>query len=162
MNQAEQDNHWLKQALNLSQAAVDAGNHPFGALLVLDNKQVLKAENTVNTCHDATRHAEMNLVSQACQNLSENQRKEAVLYTSTEPCAMCAGAIYWSGIKQVVYACSGSELNDIAGKSLICHSEDVFEGAINPPSVRSTQSQLLIEQACEQHKKYWIEDWSCL
>ena len=162
MNTSKQDSHWLGETRKRSQAAVDAGNHPFGALIVIDNKLALEAQNTVNTCHDATRHAEMNVVSQACQSLTPEQRQEATLYTSTEPCAMCAGAIYWSGIKQVVFACSGSELNDIAGKSLICHSKEVFLGAVNPPSVRSTQSKDVIDLACKQHKDYWLKDWSCL
>ena len=160
MKDVEQDNIWLKRALELSQMAVDKGNHPFGALLVVDNKLVLEAKNTVNTAHDATRHAEMNLASLACQQLDEVERNNAILYTSTEPCAMCAGAIYWSGIKQVVYACSGQDLNDIAGESLICHSQEVYEGAVNPPKVRQTQVKSLIELACNQHKAYWQQEWS--
>ena len=162
MNELEQEEHWLKQALALSDKAVKAGDHPFGALLVIDNKQVLIAQNTVNSCHDATRHAEMNLASLACQQLSEAERKKAVLYTSTEPCAMCAGAIYWSGIKQVVYACSGHELNSIAGDSLICHSKEVYQGAIDPPKVRQTKLSPVLECAKQQHQDYWLKDWSTM
>jgi len=160
MKPLDNDNNYLEQTLNLSQQSVEEGNHPFGALLVINENLVLEAKNTVNTQQDATCHAEMNLVRKACKNLSADERRVAVLYTSTEPCAMCAGAIYWAGIKQIVYACSGEKLNDIAGKSLICHSKYVYKGAIDAPKVRQSDSPFIIEKAVVQHRDYWTQDWS--
>lgn len=160
MNKLDIENNWLDQTLALSNMSVEEGNHPFGALLVIGDDKVLDAKNNVNTEQDVTCHAEMNLVRRACQTLTQAQRKQAVLYTSTEPCAMCAGAIYWSGIKQVVFACSGKKLNDIAGDSLICHSDDVYKGAIDPPNVCQSSSQHIIKKAEQQHKAYWTQDWT--
>lgn len=118
---------------------------------------MLEAENTVNTASDVTRHAELNLVSQACQTLSAEDRARATLYTSTEPCAMCAGAIYWAGIKSVVYACPASTLAEIAGPSLQCHADDVFNGAIDAPVLKGP---MLEGQAAEQHLNYWsTQSW---
>jgi len=64
---------------------------------------------------DITRHAEMELIRKACEELTPEQRTSATLYTSTEPCVMCAGAIYWAGISTVVYGCSCDELEKISG-----------------------------------------------
>ncbi|OUR75747.1 hypothetical protein A9Q77_03900 [Marinomonas sp. 42_23_T18] len=160
MKPLDNDNIYLEQTLNLSQQSVEEGNHPFGALLTINGSLVLEAKNTVNTQQDATCHAEMNLVREACKTLTVDERKVAVLYTSTEPCAMCAGAIYWAGIKHIMYACSGEKLNDIAGKSLTCHSEYVYKGAIEAPKVRQSDSAFIIEKAAAQHRDYWTQDWS--
>lgn len=64
---------------------------------------------------DITRHAEMELIRKACAELTPEERTSATLYTSTEPCVMCAGAIYWAGISNVVYGCSADALEDISG-----------------------------------------------
>ncbi|MFB7129063.1 nucleoside deaminase [Kitasatospora xanthocidica] len=106
----------LLAAIELAASARAHGNHPFGALLTdASGGVLLTAENTVLTDHDVTAHAETNLVRAACRALAPHQLTETVLYTSTEPCAMCAGAIYWSGIRRVVYALAATELNAIAG-----------------------------------------------
>jgi tRNA(Arg) A34 adenosine deaminase TadA len=101
---------YLREAIHLAELAAQHGNHPFGALLVCDGKVILAAENTVATDHDCTRHAELNLVSQACRQFDAATLASCTLYTSTEPCPMCSGAIYWSGITRVVYACSAERL----------------------------------------------------
>ncbi len=142
----------MKRALELAASSVRHGNHPFGAILVIDNHIVLEAENTVLTEGDPTRHAEMNLVSTACRVLSAGEIEKSVLFTSTEPCAMCLGAIYWSGVKSVVYACPASDLQEIAGESLNCHSGKVYEDSVNPPRILGP---LLKTQAVEQHRHYW-------
>lgn len=70
-----------------------------------------EAENTVVTEHDVTGHAELNLVRRASMRFEVETLEGVTLYTSTEPCAMCSSAIYWSGIGRVVYAL-GSEGSD--------------------------------------------------
>jgi len=86
---------YIKRTYQLAQSAQEKGNHPFGALLVMDNKVVFTAENTVMTNNDVTRHAELNLVSKVTQELDPESLSHGVLYSSTEPCAMCTGAIFW-------------------------------------------------------------------
>ena len=81
------------------------GNHPFAAVLVdEDGRVLLQAENTVVTDRDGTGHAETNLVRLATQRFSPEELARCTIYASTEPCAMCAGAIHWSHIGRVVYA----------------------------------------------------------
>ena len=88
------DEQFLKQAIELARQARAAGNHPFGALLVLDGRVVLTALNTVITEQNPTGHAEHNLVADAIRQFSPDQIARCVLYTSCEPCAMCVGAMY--------------------------------------------------------------------
>jgi tRNA(Arg) A34 adenosine deaminase TadA len=101
----------LRRSIEIAAQSRVSGNHPFGALLAGANGDILAvAQNTVVTESDVTGHAELNLVRIASRELSDNERSAATLYTSTEPCAMCAGAIYWSGISRVVFALSEAEL----------------------------------------------------
>src|SRR5215510_2079710 len=110
---------FIKQAIELSRHARAAGNHPFGALLVVDDDVLLTAQNTVHTDRDPTAHAETNLVSDAIRRLTPEQIRRSVLYTSCEPCAMCAGKIYWAGIRSVAYALSSAELATLAGGNFL-------------------------------------------
>ena len=106
------DESHLLAAIDLARRSREKGNHPFGAVLVdARGEVVLEAENTVLTEHDCTNHAELNLVRGASRRFDEPTLRGCTLYASTEPCAMCAGAIYWSGIGRVVFSLSGSALN---------------------------------------------------
>ena len=114
----DNDIEHLKISIAAAWRARENGNHPFGAVLVDErNRVVLQAENTVVTGQDTTGHAETNLVRLAAQQFSPEQLVHYTLYTSTEPCAMCAGAIYWSQIGRVVYALSEIDLYAIIGDS---------------------------------------------
>ncbi len=109
---------YLRRAIELAKNAREHGNHPFGALLVSQAGEVLlEAENTVTTERDVTGHAETNLVREASKRFSADVLRTATLYTSTEPCAMCSGAIYWSGISSVVYALSEAGLLELTGNN---------------------------------------------
>jgi tRNA(Arg) A34 adenosine deaminase TadA len=105
------DEGHLLRAIELARRSREKGNHPFGSLLVDSSGDVvLEAENTVLTGHDVTGHAELNLVRAASKQLDVEVLRGSTLYTSTEPCAMCSSAIYWSGIGRVVYALSSEQL----------------------------------------------------
>ena len=100
----------LARAVQLAGDARSHGNHPFGAILVTASGTTIEAENTVLTAGDPTGHAETNLVRLASASLGADEVGASTLYTSTEPCAMCCGAIFWAGIPRVVYALAESEL----------------------------------------------------
>lgn len=90
--------HLMRRAIELAQSARSKGNHPFGALLCdPDGNIVLEAENTVGTYKDVTCHAEQNLMSKASRQFAPAKLATLVMVTSTEPCAMCAGATFWTG-----------------------------------------------------------------
>src|ERR1700720_1903744 len=110
------DEHFLRLSFDVARRAMTHGNHPFGAILVDENRNVLiETENGYMPAHDGTAHAERLLATQACTTLSPELLKGATLYSSAEPCAMCAGAIYWAGIGRVVYGLSEHRLRAITG-----------------------------------------------
>jgi tRNA(Arg) A34 adenosine deaminase TadA len=107
----------LRRAIEVARRARERGNHPFGAILVgKDNRVLLEAENTVNTERDCTGHAETNLIRLAWQQFDPAMLRQCTLYTSTEPCAMCAGAIHWGGVGRVVFALSEASLYAMIGR----------------------------------------------
>ena len=110
------DERLLLAAIELARQAREHGNHPFGALLTdADGNVVLESENTVVTGRDCTGHAETNLMRAASQRFSPEFLQGCTLYTNTEPCAMCSGAIYWGNVRRVVFALSEDDLRDIVG-----------------------------------------------
>jgi tRNA(Arg) A34 adenosine deaminase TadA len=116
MSTHEFDEHFLRRSFEVARRSLTHGNHPFGAILVDQNGKVLiEAENGYMPAHDGTAHAERLLATQACTTLSADVLKDATLYSSAEPCAMCAGAIYWAGIGRLVYGLSEHRLRAVTG-----------------------------------------------
>ena len=105
----------MQRAIDLAEAAAEAGDEPFGSLLVFDGTVIAEERNTVNTDDDRTAHPELKLVRWAGQNLSAAERRQTTMYTSTEPCAMCAGGIRNVGLGRVVYSTSAGTLAAITG-----------------------------------------------
>ena len=143
---------FVRQAIALARQARLAGNHPFGALLVVDGEVVLTAQNTVATDRDPTAHAETNLVSKAVRQLSPDQIRRAVLYTSCEPCAMCVGKMYWAGIRSVTYALPAEELAVLAGRDFLIPCAELFRRAAERVAITGP---LLLPEAREVHLGYW-------
>src|SRR5450432_2963974 len=113
----EKDVTFLRAAIQLALEARQDGRHPFGALIVNEYRERMASarNNAVRTQGDPTQHAEMLACSEAAKKLAVAELARCTLYTSTEPCAMCAGAIYWSGIGRVVYGLSERGLLDFTG-----------------------------------------------
>lgn len=148
----------LLEAISIARKARANGNHPFGALLADHAGRVLlTAENTVVTSHDVTGHAETNLVRLASVAYSTDQLHDLILYTSTEPCAMCSGAIFWSGIGSVVYALPETVLYELTGDdpanlTLQLACRDVFAAGRRTISV---EGPFDIPEAREVHAGFW-------
>jgi tRNA(Arg) A34 adenosine deaminase TadA len=149
----------LLEAVALAARARANGNHPFGALLAdRAGNLLLTAENTVVTGSDVTAHAETNLVRLASAAYTSSQLAELVLYSSTEPCAMCAGAIYWSGIGGLVYALSESALAEFTGDdeqnlTLLLPCRDVFAAGRRAISVAGPFD---LAPARDVHAGFWV------
>jgi tRNA(Arg) A34 adenosine deaminase TadA len=146
------DERLVRQSIALAREARAAGNHPFGALLVLDGAVVLTARNTVATSADPTAHAETNLVADAIRQLTPEQIGRSVLYTSCEPCAMCVGKMYWAGVRSVVFALSATELAVMAGGDFVVPCRELFARASQPVQVAGP---VLVDEAREVHRDYW-------
>jgi tRNA(Arg) A34 adenosine deaminase TadA len=111
---AEHDVTHLRRAIALAREARREGNDPFGAVLVGSDGRILaEANSTVGTTGDVTGHAETNLVSIASRTVPADAVADATLYSSAEPCAMCAGAIFWSGVGRVVYGLSAERIYEL-------------------------------------------------
>jgi tRNA(Arg) A34 adenosine deaminase TadA len=152
-----EDLRLLANAIEVAGRARANGNHPFGAVLAAEGGVPLEAENTVVTGMDSTGHAEANLVRLAESRLGRGQLGGATLYTSTEPCAMCAGAIYWSGIGRVVYGLAETELLKIVGAdpanpTLALPCREVFARGPRPTIVIGP---LLTDEARAVHDGFW-------
>lgn len=108
--------YYLKRCIEVSKASREHGNTPFGAILVdEDGNILLEQENVEISTHKSTGHAETQLAEKASTMYSKDFLWKCTLYTTAEPCAMCAGCIYWSNIGRVVYAMTEKDLLSLTG-----------------------------------------------
>ena len=100
----EQDKKFLRISFKVAEEAYAKGNHPFGAVLTDEKGQeLLRAGNTIEDDNDTTAHAETNLLRMAWEKYDQDFLKKCTLYSSAEPCVMCSGTIYWSGVGRTVF-----------------------------------------------------------
>jgi len=156
----EQDLAFLRQAIELARKARNDGRHPFGALIVNEQGEIVVAarNNAVRPNGDPTQHAEMLACGQAARLLAETELAKCTLYTSTEPCAMCAGAIYWTGIGRVVFALAETGLLGYTGShtenpTLDLPCREVFARGQKPIVVAGP---LLEDEAGKVHEGFWV------
>ncbi|MEG1914936.1 MAG: nucleoside deaminase, partial [Acidaminococcaceae bacterium] len=97
------DEEFMHLALDEAAKAATLGEIPIGAVLVLEDKVIAKAHNMRETWQDATAHAEVIAIRQACEKLGSWRLTGATLYITIEPCPMCAGAIVMSRLSRLVY-----------------------------------------------------------
>jgi tRNA(Arg) A34 adenosine deaminase TadA len=110
------DEEYIRLTITIARAAREAGNHPFGAILVgADGAVLMRAGNAHGDAGDRTGHAERVLMTRASVAYRAEFLALCTLYTSAEPCAMCAGAAYWAGVGKVVYGLSERDLGTLIG-----------------------------------------------
>ena len=97
------DRVYMQLALEQAQLAFDLGEVPIGAVLVMDGELIARAHNRRETWHDATAHAELMVIQEACKTLGRWRLSGATLYVTIEPCTMCAGAMVLARVDRVVY-----------------------------------------------------------
>ena len=100
----EGDVAWMRLALSQAEQAAEAGEVPVGAVIVLNGVCIAQANNNPISSSDATGHAELNVIRQACQFLENYRLSGAELYVTLEPCTMCLGGIIHSRLQRVVFA----------------------------------------------------------
>ena len=155
----EDDLRHLRRAIALASEAKARGKHPFGALVVAGDGEVLaEAINAFGWPDgDATGHAELIAVREASRRIARERLAQATLYSSAEPCAMCAGAVYWSGISRVVYALSEERLLTLTGNhpenpTLTLPCREVFARGQRRIEVIGP---VLEEEAAAAHLGFW-------
>lgn len=143
---------FLRLCIQLAKQAKAMGNHPFGSLLVRNGEILLQAQNGVVTYNDLGHHPESILARSAGAQYEAEFLADCILYTSTEPCAMCSGAIYWSGIGRVVFACSVETMASFTDDSLPLSCREVFaRGTRNITVV----GPLIEDEARQVHVGFW-------
>ena len=103
----------MRRAIELSCESVQQGGGPFGAVVVLEGRVLGEGRNRVVPDGDATAHAEINAIRNACRAQGSHSLQGAVIYTSCEPCPMCLAAIWWARISRIVFANSLDAAADI-------------------------------------------------
>jgi tRNA(Arg) A34 adenosine deaminase TadA len=123
----------MREVFALARRARAHGNRPFAALLVAANGGVLAAAgNSQISDEQVLAHAEMNLLQRAVKDFAPEVLATSTIYTSAEPCAMCAGAIFWAGVSRLVFGLSGDRLHEMSGYSaqmLVASAREVLARA---------------------------------
>jgi tRNA(Arg) A34 adenosine deaminase TadA len=150
------DLYWLRRAIALSQTARELGHHPFACLIVDAGDEVI-AQAMNASASDRTSHAEMVALRAASSAHQPERLREATLYTSAEPCAMCAAGAYWTGIGRVVYGLAEERLLGLTGNhpenptlSLSCR--EVFARGQRAIEVIGP---VLEDEALRAHEGFW-------
>ena len=111
----EQDRKHLERCIELAEQGLNAGDEPFGSVLVSAEGEVLFEDHNHVSGGDGTRHPEFEIARWAAEHLTPEQRQNATVYTSGEHCPMCAAAHAWVGLGRIVFASSSAQLADWLG-----------------------------------------------
>lgn len=132
----ETDRFFMKQALEEAQQAASLGEVPIGAVLVYEGKVIARAHNLRETTQNATTHAELLVIQDACKKIGSWRLEDTTLYVTLEPCPMCAGAILQSRVPRVVYGARDQKagcvdsLYRLLNDERFNHECDVTEGIL--------------------------------
>jgi tRNA(Arg) A34 adenosine deaminase TadA len=153
------DETLLREAFDVARQAREVGDHPFGSVLADGEGKLLMEQGNGFTSEgrDRTAHAERLLASRAARAYDLGFLARCTLYTSAEPCAMCAGAIYWAGIGRVVYGQTERGLKAATGAheenpTLDLPCEIVFQAGQRPTEVLGP---LLEDEAAALQADFW-------
>ena len=141
----------MSRAIDLAHEAVERGDRPFGSVLVRDDTVVADAANRVVTEDDLRRHPELDLAAEAKRAFTPDERARTVMYTSTEPCPMCAGGIRSAGLARVVYSVGADELREFTGGETPVRAAEILDG------VTEVTGPLLNDEGRAVHADF---DWS--
>lgn len=144
---------YIRQALDLARKAAANGNTPFGSLLVRGGDVIAESENTTRTEDDITAHPELKLARWAARRV-DGEASAVTMYTSTEPCPMCAGAIAFSGLGRVVYSVDGETASELAPGDGPALTSDLLERVDEIELV----GPVLEREGKRVHRECWSDD----
>jgi tRNA(adenine34) deaminase len=121
--------YFMKKALLEAEIAFEKGEIPVGAVITIDNKIIARGHNLTETLNDVTAHAEMQAITAASNFLGGKYLKNCTLYVTLEPCQMCAGALYWSQISNIVYGARDEQRGCINLKTKL-HPKTNIKGGV--------------------------------
>ena len=138
------DSYFMKKALEEAQSAYAKGEIPVGVVIVANQQVIARGHNLTELLKDVTAHAEMQAITAAANFLGGKYLLDCTMYVTLEPCQMCAGALYWSQISNLVFAAS----DPVRGYRKM--------GAKLHPKTR-VKNGILEEEASELLKRFFIE-----
>jgi tRNA(Arg) A34 adenosine deaminase TadA len=144
------DRDFLRRAVIIAREGIANGGGPFGAVITRDGKIIAESGNMVVLSRDPTAHAEVIAIREASGTLSTHDLSDCVLYASCEPCPMCLGAIYWAGIKRVVYA---SDRTDAANAGF--NDRHIYDEIMLDPSRRAVAFEHLPDDGADEVFRKW-------
>lgn len=136
----EKDNIHLRRCIELANEALEAGDEPFGSVLVNGDGKVMNEDRNRANSVDATYHPEIAVAKWAAQNMSEDERAQAVVYTSGEHCAMCSAAHAWAGLGRIVYISSTKQLGEWMAEMGV-----ESKSPINPLAIQEVAPQIPVD-----------------
>ncbi|RDH79549.1 nucleoside deaminase [Mycolicibacterium moriokaense] len=149
----------LRRTFALAEQARQSGSAPYGALVAAADGTVVAERGNTSALADGdpTQHAELTTTAEAWRVLGYDGMNQATLYASCEPCVMCSGAAYWTGIGTVVYGLSDRRLfeftgDDPAHTSFALPCRDILTHGSRPITVIGP---LLEDEAAQAHQGYW-------
>lgn len=141
----EKEQFFLTHVVRLASEGIDNGSGPFAAAIVKDGKIIAESVNSVVLNSDPTAHAEVMAIRKAASAINSHDLKDCTIYCSCEPCPMCLGAIYWAGIKRVVYA---SDRNDAAHAGF--SDKEIYDEIMLQPSERKVEFKKISDAGGEK------------
>ena len=151
----QENEFYINKCIELGNLQMEKGNIPFAAILLLDGEIVAQGFSTVGTDNFILGHSEFNLVQNALQKLTAQQMSRAVMYSNAEPCAMCAGVIFNSGLRHLVYAVPSSSLLKYFNASIGLSSRTLFDSCNEHVEVIGP---ILSEKAIVQFESFFNQD----
>ena len=148
----ENDKLFLRRAIETATIGISDGGGPFGSVIVKDGRIISEAFNRVVLNNDPTAHAEILAIRKASSVLRSHDLDGCALYSSCEPCPMCLGAIYWSGIKKVVYSCDRTDAENAGFSDKLIYNEIMLD-----PSKRRISFIKLKDSGGEEVFRKWNE-----
>lgn len=127
MIEVHNDEYFMRQALVQAQMAFEKNEIPVGAVIVANKQIIARAHNLTEQLTDVTAHAEMQAITAAADFIGAKYLKKCTLYVTMEPCVMCAGALYWSQLDRVVFACADEKRGASSIKQNIYHPKTKIE-----------------------------------
>lgn len=127
--------HWMKRAIEIARAGIRAGQSPFGAVVVRDGGEVAAAHNEVYLRNDPTAHAEVVAIQRAADVLGTIALRGCTLYTTCEPCPMCAAAAHWAKVDAIVFGAAIADASRAGFSELRLSAESLYRQAGSPVRV---------------------------
>ena len=121
---------YMRLALDEAKKALAKGEVPIGAVVVCQDHVVARAHNLTETLTDPTAHAEMQAITIAASELGGKYLTQCTLYVTVEPCVMCAGALGWAQVPQVVYGCRDDKRGFLTFAPTALHPKAVVTGGV--------------------------------